>query len=245
MNPLIDEYFKRDLTESEEKDLAEDLAASPEDALRLAQGLEDLYAKSGLPAPVWPGGTMPPFGNHPGWIKPLIPSLLILLLAGFSAYQWFRSIPPPAEAPREEAPMKKIHALNQAAEKILKRVPAAPGAGPVLPAQPLSATTLELPSLRTEPASPAPPFPQPQGHLYQQLSIVVEPTSPSLATVRVLDGANHELKTLFAGIIPAGRRTFTWDGKTTQGTVAPAGTYFIEVKSGEKVMRQEVKVEGN
>ena len=254
MSPLIDEYFKRDLTEAEEKQLADILTASPEDALRLSEGLGEMYQKSGLPTPVWPGGTLPPFEKSTGWVKPLIPTALILLLFGFSAYKWFSRVPAPQAEPitspapvqPEMNPVRKPKALSHAVEKIQKQASNPGSAHPAAAANanPISDSSLELPSLQTAPSSSL-PVPQPQGHLYQQLSVVVEPTVPSLATVRVLDGGNHELKTLYAGIIPAGRRTFTWDGKTTNGVVAPAGTYYIEVKSGQKVMRQEVKVEGN
>ena len=109
----------------------------------------------------------------------------------------------------------------------------------------ISASNLALPSLETAPANSSAPAPQLQGRVYQQLSVVVEPSQPGLATVRVFDKGNKEIRTLFAGIIPAGQKIFTWDGKTDNGTVAPAGTYFIEVKSGAKAMRKEVKVEGN
>jgi flagellar basal-body rod modification protein FlgD len=73
--------------------------------------------------------------------------------------------------------------------------------------------------------------------------VVVNLPQGGLATVRVIDSQNNEIRTLYAGILPAGTQTFTWDGKTTEGLVAPPGHYFVEIKSGTDVMRQELHLE--
>jgi hypothetical protein len=50
------------------------------------------------------------------------------------------------------------------------------------------------------------------------------------ATVAILDSHRHEVDTLgFRVLVPRGRRTFSWDGRTDAGTVAPDGTYRMEV----------------
>ena len=78
--------LKRDLSEVEEQQMADWLASSPEESQRFALGLADMYQKSGLPEPVWPGGR-PPFGNSKWWVKPLIPTAMIVLLLGFTGYK--------------------------------------------------------------------------------------------------------------------------------------------------------------
>jgi len=211
---LVEEYFKRDLTEDEERLLSETLAASPEAAERLAQGMTALYLASGLPEPHWPGGD-PPF-PHSKWetLRPLLPMLTALILILWALLHWLpRSIPSfPSLAKPLATPIPyhapKVKALHKVLEPILH-----PALNP------------------------------PEGHVYHLPAAVVDLATPGLVTVRVLDGANIEIRTLYAGPLPAGKRTFTWDGKTDRGALSPAGTYFIEVKSGLKVMRQEVRVE--
>lgn len=51
-----------------------------------------------------------------------------------------------------------------------------------------------------------------------------------LVTVIVQDSGRHAVDTIVAGErLPKGRRTFTWNGRTDVGTVAPDGTYRFEV----------------
>jgi hypothetical protein len=49
-------------------------------------------------------------------------------------------------------------------------------------------------------------------------------------TVSILDSHRHEVDTLaYRVLVPRSRRTFTWNGRTDAGTVAPDGTYRMEV----------------
>ncbi|HEY2074061.1 MAG TPA: FlgD immunoglobulin-like domain containing protein [Gaiellaceae bacterium] len=51
-----------------------------------------------------------------------------------------------------------------------------------------------------------------------------------LVTVSILDSHRHEVDTLAYRVrVPRARRTFTWNGRTDAGTVAPDGTYRMEV----------------
>jgi hypothetical protein len=140
----------------------------------------------------------------------------------------------------EKAPVKKVHAITKAGEKIMKEIskPVQAQAPIVVPAE-----NLTMPQARSNPLVST--GASPQGHVYQQLSVVVAQATPGLVTVKVKDNLNTEVRTLYAGILPEGNKTFTWDGKTDIGAVAPAGTYFIEVKSGLSLMKREVHIEGD
>jgi len=49
-------------------------------------------------------------------------------------------------------------------------------------------------------------------------------------TVSILDSHRHEVDTLaYRTLVPRGRRTFTWNGRTDAGTVAADGSYRMEV----------------
>ena len=226
---LVDEYFKRDLTPEEENRLAELLSSSPQAAQRMAEGMAGLYLSSGLPEPQWPGGT-PPWGHSKGsLLKPLLPLGLLLLGVGFLAFKWFTAVPMASIAPQPEAPPEEVH---RAVRPLVK--PATPKKNPAQIIVPSPTDNFLMP-----------PDLRPQGKVYQQLSVVVNPKTPGLVTVQVLDKSGSEIRALYAGIIPAGRRVFNWDGKREDGMLASPGVYVIEVRSGSEVMRQEVTVEGN
>lgn len=197
----MEEYFKRDLTESEEQQLADRLASDPQDASLFAQSMAAHYKECGLPEPVWPGGALP-FPRSRGWKKWLF--LLILIPFGWSYHHWASQ---PSTAPQggsvETAPIKtepQKHVLDTTSKK-------------------------------------------PSGTKYQELSVVVNQRQTGLVTVRVVDNQDHLIRTLYAGILKPGNPSFTWDGKTEQGALAPAGRYFVEVKSGKDMFRKEVKVD--
>jgi hypothetical protein len=249
----MEEYFKRDLTEAEEEQLSRELSASPEDALAFAQSMEGLYKANGLPEPVWTEKPLPRLEHKAGWVQALVPGALILVLLGFLSYRFLsRNDFTPETAVQPSTPSLPLQSVERApvekpAVPVKKNHPSLPARVSSAPVQPPpAAPAVNLPSPRlpiTAPAAGAPPAAPAQGKQYEELSVVVEPTTSGLVTVRVYDSANHEVRMLFAGILPAAKKTFTWDGKTNSGALAPPGTYFIEVKSGLNVMRQQVKVE--
>ncbi len=103
-------------------------------------------------------------------------------------------------------------------------------------------TALSAPaSLQPNPVSNPAPLPP----RYQQLSISVELPNSGLVTVRVFDSQSVEIKTLYAGVLPAGQKVFIWDGKKEDGALASPGTYFIQVQSGKNHMRREVHIEAD
>ncbi len=101
-----------------------------------------------------------------------------------------------------------------------------------LPARPVNLT---VPAQAPVPAPPR----------YQQLSVTVELPKPGLVTVKVCDEGKTDLKTLYAGILPAGKKVFIWNGKKEDGTTAAPGTYFIRVQSGRSRMSREVHLKGD
>lgn len=288
MKRLVEEYFKRDLSESEEQQLAEQLAASPEDAQLMADRMGEIYSLTGLPEPVWKDRPLPSslVPGRRGSLKRFMPwvlvsSLLLVASMSYLCYQkWFSlkasttlpSITSDETSDQSQSSKPALDKMTGSVKKALSsakaRVPVSvrilsPSglpkvvASPKLPTaklpNPVSSNTNSIPALGTGSTAPsvntvplgsniplAPP-----GKQYQELSVVVDFPQSSLATVRVYDEQGNEVKTLFAGILPQGKKTFTWDGKNSVGLVTPPGDYYIEVKSGEKVTRQEVHVEAD
>jgi hypothetical protein len=89
--------------------------------------------------------------------------------------------------------------------------------------------------VRLAPASPN-PF---------ETSTLISFELPSAQPVRVAiyDSAGRLVRELEAGRLPAGRYSRSWDGRDTQGRVAPSGLYFCVVETpGERLMRRAVRV---
>ncbi len=49
------------------------------------------------------------------------------------------------------------------------------------------------------------------------------------ARLRLFDVSGRLVRTLWSGALPAGARTFAWDGRTDGGSAAPAGIYFARL----------------
>jgi hypothetical protein len=204
MTRLVEEYFRRDLSDAEEEQLAKWLETSPEDTQRLIALMEEHYGRLGLqvPEPDWNQRPLPGFFPKPGfrlfrlW---LLAVLALLAALGWVSYgRWFAKpkaapVPAPVEAPKPQPP----------------KAAAVPPAG---------------------------------AKTHEELSVVVDNPRPGLVTVRVLDSQNREIRLLYAGILPEGQRTFTWDGAGADGQVVGPGTYYLVVESGAQKMRKLVHV---
>jgi flagellar basal-body rod modification protein FlgD len=57
---------------------------------------------------------------------------------------------------------------------------------------------------------------------------VVVPAASSMTTVKVYDAQANLVKTIDLGASTGGKVNFAWDGKTDDGTVAPAGNYSFQ-----------------
>jgi hypothetical protein len=76
-----------------------------------------------------------------------------------------------------------------------------------------------------------------------QLSVLVETTLTSLVTVQILDAKGNEVRTLFAGVLDPGQKSFQWDGLLKDGRAAPNGDYSIQVQKGSTYLLKKVRLE--
>jgi hypothetical protein len=250
---LADEYFKRDLSEAEEQQLSDELASSSEDAQHMADRMGEIYAQTGLPEPVWQDKPLPSSlipGKHI-ILKKFFPLGLTLVTAGVLCYWGYHCLNRPTEDLLPSIPSESLTQQPAVQPDSKKAVTAkiAQSAAKKITAVAAPAKVLKSSTGTYQPKHPqssgSMPVPAEPGKYYQQLSVVVDLPQSALATVRVYDNLNNEIRMLFAGILPQGKKTFAWDGKDEAGLVAPPGVYVIEVKSGENVMRQEVRVQAD
>lgn len=101
VNHLLDEYFKRDLTEAEEEQLAQLLSSHGEEAQRFIGLMGAHYDALGVPEPEWVEKPLPRFFPKPfyrqTWFK--VVCLLALAGAGYSTYRWWSQAKIPAFSP--------------------------------------------------------------------------------------------------------------------------------------------------
>jgi hypothetical protein len=88
LNQLVEEYFKRDLSEAEELQLSQALADSPQDAQEMARGMEALYRLAGHAEPVWTEKPLPfQAAKFPlEWLKVGLQAVFVLALLGLLVY---------------------------------------------------------------------------------------------------------------------------------------------------------------
>jgi hypothetical protein len=215
VNQLLDEYFKRDLTEAEEEQLAQGLSSSEEDAQRFIGLMESHYRSLGLPEPEWAEGPLPAFFPKSRFrsIWKGLGVLLLLTIVGLG-YFLYRS-------------------LSQTGE-LSSQAPLTPAIETPVPEKANHAKPKTAPTTKTS-----------KGRIYEELSVVVDNPQPGLVTVKVKDSSGSEVNTLYAGILPSGQKTFTWDGKAGNGLVAHPGTYYLEVTSGAHILRKKIHLGSN
>lgn len=241
MADLVKEFFRRDLTDVEVKQLEELLESSDDACLRLAKTAKKAYLKTGLPTPMAPGGGGGPNLGGSGEIWLGLRSLILwgTALTGItvSALFWHAhsALPaaPPVETVHPAAKSIPIKAHLSAPHLNPKPVPVvAPAPKPTSPPSALPNQGL------VEPMAYVP------GKEYGGLSVIVQQAADDLVTVRVLDSARAEVRTLYAGLLAKGTWTFTWDGKLSDGRQAGIGSYWVEVEAGGKTLNKEIKIGG-
>jgi hypothetical protein len=87
----------------------------------------------------------------------------------------------------------------------------------------------ERPQVRMMPAHPNPFM------SHAQIELVL--AAPQEVTVEVLDLSGRRVRTLARGLLPAGTRTFSWDGRTERGAEAPTGLYLARARGASFELR--------
>lgn len=206
MADLIQEFFMRDLSETEHDELGKLLQGSPDAALRYEGLLEQNYLATGLPMPSLPKGLQnlrhPGSGGLAGGSG--LAKVLIVALAAAAVVAW-------------------------------KFWPRSTVEVPV----PTTQTKIKLRHVLPRRVQPQPANPAAEG---QELSVVVDSPQTALVTVRILDGAGREMRSLYTGFVQPGHWSFQWDGMLSDGSPAPAGDYRIDVQSGALHQTKDIKI---
>lgn len=237
MADLVKEFFRRDLTDGEARQLEQLLESSDDACLRLAQFAEKAYLRTGLPRPKAPGS--PPGGGlGPGLFHGFHPLLMVAALTGAAALVYFYHSQPTLVP----AVHQKIAAL---APRTAPRHTSPPPARVLAKPSPIGVPQ----SITAHPVlSPGPGLVEPvayvPGKKYGGLSVTVQQAADDLVTVRVLDSTRAEVRALYAGLLAQGTWTFTWDGKLSNGQRAGIGSYWVEVKSGGRSLTREIRIQG-
>ncbi len=229
---LVKEFFKRDLSEAEEQNLARKLEAFPEEALRLLEGAEAKYRAYGLPEPRSPRGA----GAWSGWLKfaaGLASGLLLAILLDAMG-SWAAQEQAAPQAPSERAPAAERERPGHPARAA--RRPPEPKAVPEAP-KPRPTAAEAVPAL--EPLLSVTVDVQTGSMLFASLEIM----EASPLVVSVLDSQGRELSRLYEGRAPAGKWGFRWDGKLKDGSLARSGSYVIEARAGRFRVRRMVNLE--
>ena len=211
MTDLIQEFFKRDLNESEQESLSKILEESPDAALRYENLLERNYLATGLPQPTFPKSlqSLPQSGgwvSRVGWTKLAAVGLVVL---GGTLWKFW-----PESKAGYSLPSPQVQTL---------RVP-----------RPINSVVKKSVSPRSLAAEPVQ-----EG---QELSVVVDVSSKSLVTVRILDTKGTEIRNLHTGFVGPGRWTFQWDGLLENREPASAGFYRIDVQSGSTHLSKGIQI---
>jgi len=220
---LAKAFFERDLTEAEEQALADEIAASPETALRLAHEARSAYMATGLPVPDWGSSLAGASGAAAGGAALLKGLLVGALLTGAAWYWTTRTSVDPEPIPVPEP---------------------VPSSAPAVPSRPGKVS--KAPPVAKKVARPAPtlaPQPYVPNRRYEGLAAIVRQESSGLVTVRILNDHGAEVRLLYVGMLPRGVWTFEWDGHLQDGTLAPEGEYKVETQSGRTLLQKRVLID--
>jgi FlgD Ig-like domain len=212
MTNLVDEFFKRNLSESEAQDLEQLLGHSPDEASRFAERMKQEYLSLGLPAPQLPRhlAHTASAGLSP-WVSTLVAGGF---LSAAALTWWFWPAPKAALlAPVPPAPLTATVAITPHAKALLSPPP------PAIP-EPVTGST----------------------EAGNRLNVVVDLDAAAPVKVSVLDPKDQAVRVLYEGTLQAGKWSLRWDGKCADGSRAPAGDYRIEVESGAHRMTRTVSI---
>ena len=80
------------------------------------------------------------------------------------------------------------------------------------------------------------PYPNP---FNPETSILLQTSTTGKTTLKIYNIRGNLIKTLFEGFLPAGSRTFRWNGTQDDGKEVPSGVYIISAKNNGKSVRQK------
>jgi hypothetical protein len=226
---LLKEFFKRDLTEAEEEQLARELASGPKKSLRFARLASLAYLKTGLPhagSPHGGPGLGPHWGNLGGGMTLKI--LATVAAGGAAVFYYSQTHRPPLAPPAVRPPAERQALVVPTAGKKVGMPAPVPFAAPQASAHPMG-------MVRPEAYDPT--------AKYEGLDLMVERKTTGLVTLRVMDPAGKEVRLLYAGILKPGKWHFLWEGKLENGDLAQPGTYVIEVQSGSEVLSKQIVIQ--
>jgi hypothetical protein len=213
---LVDEFFKRNLTEAEAQSLEELLEKSPEASSRFGEILHQEYLSLGLPEPKIPKNFHSPVSISPmSWLGPVL-GLSALVGVGLVSLTWRTKSHPELKVPAMTA---------------------------ILPQQPIVAEVSKKPEVLPPPPIEVPQRLGDDSVEGNRLSVMVELDKPAPVQICVLGPKDQKVRDLYQGVLPSGKWSVHWDGLLTNGVQAPAGNYMIHIQSGETEMSKNVSIE--
>jgi hypothetical protein len=222
MADLIQEFFERELSETEADSMGKLLGESPDEALRFEGLLEKHYLATGLPFPELPPSLQSLPFKPSGWGGVGAWKFLAVLAAAGVAFVAWKYWPSPSVS---------LPAVAIPAPAAIPQVPAPAIANP-RPAQAVIPPMIE----------PQPAGPMAEG---KELSVVIGTQEKTLVTVRILGQGGKEIRDLYTGFVQPGHWSFKWDGELSDGNPAPAGNYQIDVQSGASHQTKDIRIKPN
>jgi hypothetical protein len=238
MDDLVDKHFREDLTEEEDQALLDRLERSGDAALQYGAKAEQDYHSFGLPDPVPPSG-----GMLPAWLKWTVLGAM-LSVAGLV---WHFRACRTQEASISSMPVKHP---GMAAPVVPSPVRQARSQGRLStgnaalsnPPQEAQSHSREPRTLQADPPAIPPDIGSDERRPFNGVNVIVIQPRPGPVTVRVLSEGREEMRRLYDSTLDAGKWSFHWDGKLSDGKAAKPGLYRIEVKGARETEVWEVNV---
>jgi hypothetical protein len=234
---LMKEFFKRDLTEAEEEQLARELATGPKKSLRFARLAEIAYLQTGLPHPSGGAGGASGSGlGGSGLGGSMTLKVIAALMVGSASVVYYVNT---QSSPVQTTLPKALPALQ---EKMTPSLAPKPLLNSQVPSQKVGSTFFPAPLATTQPLGMVQPEAYNPDTKYDGLELVVERQTVGLVTLRVVDAAQKEIRLLYVGVLKPGKWSFQWEGKMENGDLAQPGTYQVEVQSGSVTLHKQIVI---
>jgi len=213
---LAEEFFKRNLTETESQSLEELLEKSPEASSRFGEMLHLEYLSLGLSEPKIPQNFRSPISVSPtSWLGSILGFSTLVGLVLVSLAWWMR--------PHSEL--------------------TAPTLSVSLPQKPMAAEVSQNSAVLAPPPIEVPQRLGDNSIEGNRLSVVVELDKPAPVQICIFDPKDQKIRDLYHGVLPSGKWSVHWDGLLSNGVQAPVGNYRIQVQSGTTEMSKNVSIE--